>query len=81
MTTKLTWEASVRPAPVRFDDIPSPCVGTCRLFPAVGGPMCWGCYRYATEIAKWPHMSAAEKRECVGKIASRQAAADSVRET
>lgn len=73
MTTKLTPGPSVPAGRVRFDDVPSPCVGVCRLAPTDNGPICRGCFRYATEIAKWTRFSGEEKRKCVGQIAERQA--------
>lgn len=73
MTTKLTQEPTARPGLVRFDDIPSPCVGVCRLAPTDTGLICRGCYRYVEEIAKWTRLSGEEKRKCVGSIAERQA--------
>lgn len=78
MTTKLMREVNVQVGHVRFDDIPSPCIGVCRLVGTVDGPICRGCYRYVEEIAKWARLSSAEKRACVGQIAGRQAKYDIV---
>lgn len=41
---------------MRAWDIPSPCVGICRLHPESG--LCQGCYRTIAEISGWPRLDA-----------------------
>ena len=40
-------------------DIPSPCIGVCRL--DVGRQLCEGCMRTTQEIARWPYADTAER--------------------
>jgi predicted Fe-S protein YdhL (DUF1289 family) len=54
-------------------DIPSPCVGVCRLDPATG--LCAGCMRTLDEIAAWPAASSAERLQIVHKLRARRRAA------
>ncbi len=54
-------------------DIPSPCVGICRLDPATG--LCAGCMRTLAEIAAWPAASGAERLAIVQRLRARRRAA------
>ena len=54
-------------------DIPSPCIGVCRLDPATG--LCAGCMRTLDEIAAWPAASSAERLAIVQKLRTRRRAA------
>jgi hypothetical protein len=54
-------------------DIPSPCVGICRLDPATG--LCAGCMRSIDEIAAWPEASSAERLAIVQRLRERRRAA------
>jgi predicted Fe-S protein YdhL (DUF1289 family) len=54
-------------------DIPSPCVGVCRLDPATG--LCAGCMRTLDEIAAWPGASGAERLLIVQRLRARRRAA------
>jgi uncharacterized protein len=54
-------------------DIPSPCVGICRLDPATG--LCAGCMRSVDEIAAWPEASSAERLAIVERLRERRRAA------
>jgi predicted Fe-S protein YdhL (DUF1289 family) len=53
-------------------DIPSPCVGVCRLDPATG--LCTGCMRTLDEIAAWPAASSAERLAIVQRLRARRRA-------
>ncbi len=54
-------------------DIPSPCVGVCRLDPVTG--LCAGCMRTLDEIAAWPAAGSAERLAIVQKLRARRRAA------
>ncbi|MCB2055207.1 MAG: DUF1289 domain-containing protein [Geminicoccaceae bacterium] len=54
-------------------DIPTPCVGICRLDPASG--RCEGCMRTAREIARWPYADNEEKLAIVHELRRRRRAA------
>jgi predicted Fe-S protein YdhL (DUF1289 family) len=54
-------------------DIPSPCVGVCRLDEATG--LCLGCMRTGAEIARWPYADNPERLEIVQRLRSRRRAA------
>ena len=54
-------------------DIPSPCVGICRLDPTTG--LCAGCMRSVDEIAAWPEASNAERLAIVQRLRERRRAA------
>jgi predicted Fe-S protein YdhL (DUF1289 family) len=54
-------------------DIPSPCVGICRLDPATG--LCAGCMRSLDEIAAWPAATSAERLAIVQRLRARRRAA------
>jgi len=45
---------------------PSPCNRVCRIDPASG--WCIGCRRTLSEIADWPMLSPAEKRELLRQL-------------
>jgi hypothetical protein len=47
----------------------SPCDGTCRIDPQTG--LCLGCKRTLREIADWPMLSPAEKREMLRGLEGR----------
>jgi uncharacterized protein len=54
-------------------DIPSPCIGVCRLDPATG--LCAGCMRSPAEIAAWPTADSAERLAIVLRLRERRRAA------
>lgn len=54
-------------------DIPSPCIGVCRLEAQTG--VCEGCLRTAEEIAAWPFATNAERLEMVQRLRQRRRAA------
>jgi predicted Fe-S protein YdhL (DUF1289 family) len=54
-------------------DIPSPCIGVCRLDPATG--LCAGCMRTTAEIAAWPDADSAERLAIVLRLRERRRAA------
>jgi predicted Fe-S protein YdhL (DUF1289 family) len=54
-------------------DIPSPCIGVCRLDPATR--LCAGCMRTADEIAAWPDADSAERLAIVLRLRERRRAA------
>ena len=53
-------------------DIPSPCVGVCRLSEETR--LCEGCLRTAREIARWPSADNAERFEIVQRLRERRRA-------
>jgi predicted Fe-S protein YdhL (DUF1289 family) len=53
-------------------EIPSPCIGVCRLDPASG--LCAGCMRTLDEIAAWPAASDAERLAIVQRLRARRRA-------
>jgi len=53
-------------------DIPSPCIGVCRLDAATG--LCAGCMRTPAEIAAWPTASSAERVAIVLELRTRRRA-------
>jgi uncharacterized protein len=53
-------------------EIPSPCVGVCRLDEESG--LCRGCLRTVAEIARWPHADGAERLAIVGRLRGRRRA-------
>ncbi|MGE5538559.1 MAG: DUF1289 domain-containing protein [Gemmatimonas sp.] len=57
------------------DDEPvaSPCVHVCCLDLATD--LCIGCFRNRDELARWPTLSALEKRRVLHLVAARRAAA------
>jgi len=54
-------------------DIPSPCIGVCRLDPATR--LCAGCMRTTAEIAAWPTAGSAERLAIVLRLRERRRAA------
>jgi predicted Fe-S protein YdhL (DUF1289 family) len=52
--------------------VPSPCIDVCRL-DAQG--LCVGCRRTIDEIVEWPRASEARRREILGELERRRAAA------
>ena len=54
-------------------DIPSPCVGVCRMDPDTG--LCAGCMRTLDEIALWPRADEAERLAIVQRLRARRRAA------
>jgi predicted Fe-S protein YdhL (DUF1289 family) len=54
-------------------DIPSPCVGICRLDPSTG--LCLGCMRTSDEIAAWPRASPVQRLQIVDQLRARRRAA------
>ncbi|BBK40258.1 hypothetical protein STVA_02780 [Allostella vacuolata] len=57
---------------MRAWDIPSPCVGICRLDPDSG--LCQGCWRTIGEISAWPRMDAPARLALLDELAGRQRA-------
>jgi predicted Fe-S protein YdhL (DUF1289 family) len=57
---------------VRVSEIPSPCVGVCRLDPSSG--LCAGCMRTLDEIACWPTADDAERLAIVQNLRARRRA-------
>ena len=51
-------------------DIPSPCIGVCRL--DASSRTCTGCLRTTREIARWPHASNEERLEIVRALRGRR---------
>ena len=54
-------------------EIPSPCVGVCRLSDETG--LCEGCLRPGREIARWALAGDPERLEIVGRLRERRRAA------
>lgn len=56
------------------DDIdehpPSPCTKVCRIDTGTG--FCLGCWRTGEEIAAWPVLGAAEKRDMLRRLTARR---------
>jgi len=57
---------------MRAWDIPSPCVGICRLDPDSG--FCQGCWRTIAEISAWPGLDAAGRLALLDRLAERERA-------
>jgi predicted Fe-S protein YdhL (DUF1289 family) len=57
------------PLPDPDDVVLSPCVRVCVLDPATG--LCRGCARTLEEIAGWPSMTSAERRDVLRRLAER----------
>ena len=55
-----------------MSEIPSPCIGVCRLDPRTG--LCAGCMRTADEIAAWPAVGDAERLAIVLQLRVRRRA-------
>ena len=53
-------------------DIPSPCVGICRLDRA--RQLCEGCLRTTQEIARWPYAETAERLSILQHLRERRRA-------
>ena len=53
-------------------EIPSPCIGVCRLEPESG--LCAGCLRTAEEIAAWPSAGADQRLGIVRALRERRRA-------
>ena len=53
-------------------EIPSPCVGVCRLDEE--SRLCQGCLRTVAEIARWPYAGSAERFAIVGALRERRRA-------
>ncbi len=51
-------------------DLPSPCIGVCRLDP--DRRFCLGCGRTLEEIARWRDASPAERRAILARLAARR---------
>jgi predicted Fe-S protein YdhL (DUF1289 family) len=56
-----------------MSEIPSPCIGVCRLDPTSG--LCTGCMRTLDEIACWPSADDALRLAIVQKLRARRRAA------
>jgi predicted Fe-S protein YdhL (DUF1289 family) len=54
-------------------DIPSPCIGVCRLDPV--SHLCEGCLRTTQEIARWPYADVPERHEILQRLRERRRAA------
>lgn len=63
------WTAD-KPAP----NVPSPCVGVCRMAPSAAHaePLCVGCLRTVPEIAGWSKASDDDKRHLWAVLEQRQ---------
>ena len=61
----------------RVSDIPSPCIGVCRL--DLGTGLCTGCMRTLDEIAAWPAAADAERLAIVQRLRARRRAAGRTR--
>jgi uncharacterized protein len=57
----------------RVSDLPSPCIGVCRLDPGTG--LCAGCMRTLAEIAAWPGADDDERLAIVQRLRARRRAA------
>jgi predicted Fe-S protein YdhL (DUF1289 family) len=55
-----------------MSEIPSPCIGVCRLDPTSG--LCTGCMRTLDEIACWPSADDAERLSIVQSLRARRRA-------
>jgi predicted Fe-S protein YdhL (DUF1289 family) len=55
-----------------FLDIPSPCIGVCRL--DHNALLCSGCLRTTQEIARWPFAEAAERLTILQRLRERRRA-------
>jgi predicted Fe-S protein YdhL (DUF1289 family) len=53
-------------------DIPSPCIGICRLDRA--RQLCEGCLRTTQEIARWPYADTAERLQILQHLRERRRA-------
>lgn len=53
-------------------EIPTPCVGICRLDPETG--LCQGCLRSGAEISVWPMASNEQRLEIVQRLRERRRA-------
>ena len=54
-------------------DIPSPCIGVCRL--DLERRLCEGCLRTTNEIARWPAADTRERLEILQRLRERRRAA------
>ena len=52
------------------DDVPSPCVGVCRIDEARG--RCEGCLRTLEEIGRWSALGAVDKRALLAELPGRR---------
>ena len=52
------------------DDVPSPCVGICRVDEARG--RCEGCLRTLDEIGRWSALGAGDKRAILAELRGRR---------
>lgn len=71
----LAFERVARPKEQRvgaLSEIPSPCIGVCRLDPRTG--LCAGCMRTVDEIAAWPAAGDAERLAIVLQLRVRRRA-------
>jgi predicted Fe-S protein YdhL (DUF1289 family) len=60
------------PRDARLIEIPSPCVGICRIEPRTG--LCAGCLRTSEEIATWPAIGGAQRLAIVQLLRERRRA-------
>ena len=60
----------VVPPPVSSPPVSSPCVRICQVDRARG--LCTGCLRTLAEIAAWPSLDDAARREIVTRLAARR---------
>lgn len=58
------------PAPPAGKSVPSPCIAVCAIDDASG--FCCGCLRTLDEVAAWPRLSDAGKREVLARLAARR---------
>ncbi|WP_435104038.1 DUF1289 domain-containing protein [Arhodomonas sp. AD133] len=51
-------------------DVPSPCIGVCRL--DANGAYCCGCGRHIDEIGRWSNMDPVERQRVVDRLRRRR---------
>ena len=56
--------------PVSKNPVKSPCMGVCDI--ANPEKLCRGCFRYGSEISRWPIMNELEKQQVIDQITGRQ---------
>jgi predicted Fe-S protein YdhL (DUF1289 family) len=57
---------------LRQNEVASPCIDICRMNAATG--LCEGCLRSLDEIAAWPALTEAQKRDVLARLPARKAA-------
>ncbi|MGI9508099.1 MAG: DUF1289 domain-containing protein [Geminicoccaceae bacterium] len=54
-------------------DLPSPCVGVCKLDPQT--ERCLGCMRTREEVVRWPHADETERLQILQRLRERRRSA------